>query len=184
MRMSQNPDELADSDQERLVRMPRNPELADMGNSDHEALQEDRQLEDEAEQGPSGGVSLPFGFQQNPQPSTSRQTGMAADGGRPNSGEESWEGGNAPSGSGISLVHPQQPVVSASSNSNSGSGNPFITSSTAASTSGPSGSHHSHQVWPLTQYFLFFVCKKITDMPGSMNSLWEYADPFPHLSNL
>ena len=181
--MSQNPDELADSDQERLVRMPRNPELADMGHSDHEALQEDRQLEDEAEQGPSE-VALPFGFQQNPQPSTSRQTGMAADGGCPNSGEESWEAGNAPSGSGISLVHPQQPVVSASSNSNSGSGNPFITSSTAASTSGPSGSHHSHQVWPLTQYFLFFVCKKITDMPGSMNSLWEYADPFPHLSNL
>ena len=162
MRMSQNPDELADSDQERLVRMPRNPELAaDMGNSDHEALQEDRQLEEEAEQGPSGGVALPFGFQQNPQPSTSRQTGMAADGGRPNSGEESWEAGNAPSGSGISLVHPQQPVVSASSNSNSGSGNPFITSSTAASTSGPSGSHHGHQVWPLTQFFLcFFFVKK------------------------
>ena len=87
--MSQNPDELADSDQERLVRMPRNPELAaDMGNSDHEALQEDRQLEEEAEQGPSGGVALPFGFQQNPQPSTSRQTGMAADGGRPRSGHK------------------------------------------------------------------------------------------------
>ena len=150
MRMSQNPDELADSDQERLARMPRNPELADMGNSDHEALQEDRQLEDEADPGQAR-VALPFGFQQNPQPSTSRQTGMAADGGRPNSGEESWEAGNAPSGSGISLVHPQQPVVSASSNSNSGSGNPFITSSTAASTSGPSGSHHGHQVWPLTQ---------------------------------
>ena len=60
---------------------------------------------------------------QNPQPSTSRQRGVAADGGRPDN--------QLPGGSGHN--NQQQPVVSASSNS---AGNAFITSSTPSSGAG------------------------------------------------